>query len=165
MCGAYAVVNAVGALWPESMDDSRRDELMHRMRDALGPKRWADMTLDGASILTITMMITAAVRFSKGRLKGTLTYSTPFKTRMRIREIEWWDDLAGYVGGDDAVAIIGMSAPYPHWTCITEMNAIRAKLQDSDGEKAIHVSELGFTGSTRPKQVDWRQVFVLERVW
>lgn len=164
-CGLYSIVNAVGDLWPESMDRARRDELANHICASIGDKATASMRRDGASILLMQRMLVAAVHFSKRRLRDRLAYSAPFMHERGVKRYEhWWDDLAGYAGGSLASAIIGLSRPYQHWTVISEINANRAVLRDSGGEKEIRFAELGFTGSGKEHEVDWRQVFVLERV-
>ena len=164
-CGMYSIINAVGELWPEAMDRARRDELANHICAAIGDKAVASMRRDGASILLMQRMLVAAVHFSKRRLRETLSYRAPFLNHRGVMRLEhWWDDIAGFAGGERAVAIIGLSRPYQHWTCISEINVNRAVLRDSDGDKDLRFSELGFTGAGKETEVDWRQVFILERV-
>lgn len=163
-CGLYSIVNGCGALWPDSMDDARRLEFTNYILKAIGPEREAGMRKDGAGVLLMQMMLAIAVRFSHRRLPNRLQTRTPFQRKMVAPRFDhWWDDLAGCVGGEDFVAIIGLSKPYAHWTCITEMNTNRALLQDSDGAKEIRFHDIGYSATGKPVEVDWRQVFVLER--
>lgn len=162
MTALNAVVLGCATLWPGSMDTARRDEMFAAIAKALGPKR--DPHEDGTNILLMQMMLAAAVRFSHRRLPDRLQVHTPFQRRkVAPRFDHWWDDLAGFLGADEFVTIVAVTAPVARWSCITEMNTNRAVLVETGRAIEVRFHDLGYSNAGKPVEVDWRQCFVLER--
>ena len=155
-CGLYAIANALELLFPQRMNEDARAQVFKIIAKACLSK-WPDIVWNGTTERDIRAMLAAA----RNHLDHIFVWEQPFAHLT----IESFDEFARQLGwrikGDDAFAIVGISKPWQHWTCVHRFTEHEMVMTDSCHVKQIPLAKCGVAGAGTDYEFDYRQTFTL----
>lgn len=161
-CGLYSIVNALTLLFPAAMNQELRDHVFKAIARAC--KKWPDIVWDGTTVNDVRNMLHAARNYLGDGGKHSPTkfdWEQPFaKTEFKTFD-EFARELGWRIKGDDAFAIVGISHPWPHWTCAHRLTPHEMIMTDSCHVKQIPLARCGLTGDGTDYEFDYHQTFTL----
>jgi hypothetical protein len=131
MCGVYSVVNGLKALYnhSESQDAHVFKAVCFGVRTA-----FPEVIVNGCNFTTLKKFLEAAQKWCNVEHKHEpMIFSTPYETyHFGPDTIDFFDNISEQISGRD-VAIIGIEAPWSHWTVMQKTRGEHAYFFDSSG--------------------------------
>lgn len=158
-CGLYAIVNALGLLFPSAMTAEVSDRVFKVIAMSIGG--WPDIIWDGTTDKDIREMLNAARAFLRRHFHLAFSWEEPFH-RMPLADFAAFSRELGWrIKGDDAFAIVGISKPWEHWTCAHRLTEHEMIMTDSCKVKQIALAKCGLAGAGTEYEFDHKQTFTL----
>lgn len=154
LCGVYAVTHALNVAcgvdeYPineKNKKDTARQRIFRAACHAIKKKDWPDVVVDGTDFGQLKSIINKTIKPIK-HIGIEVVFPFADKTRAPTADVFWawmkneWQNREGEV----RCAIIGISAPFQHWTVIG-LNGGRVVTLDSDFKNPMvqkNISSLG----------------------
>ena len=161
-CGLYSVLNSVSYLFPHIITGDEQTKLMRALAKSVHP--WPDIIWNGTESKDVWKMLQVAQRFLKKNHKQTIKISRPYARKSFETFDEFFVALHKAVTPDPAVAIIGLSHPWEHWSVAKTVKGRRIVLQDSCKVHYMDKSQSGLYHSGKRFEIDHRCTFLMERI-
>jgi len=171
LCGLFATVNAIRWLWPElRKKDKRHEEAIaslptHLVKHRLSPKQFQALYLEGDELSLIAKLLQWSADWLRAK-KLDACLSFPFEHAPPSDKNRYWAQLLPLIQPRNAVAVIGLDEPYPHWTVATnKAGPFSVRLFDSDVFKTVDTRRTVIGQTDGQKwELDPTAVIIVERV-
>jgi hypothetical protein len=159
LCGIYSLLNSIDHLHGRFNEDDC-SKLFEFLIKAGGDQFPAAVYngLDFGPLCDIARQIPAYMA-----PRSVITLSTPYVGTDVDSADAFFDDLAGHITGRHAVAVIGLGAPWDHWTVVSEVLPKSIRFVDSYGIKRFNRTKFSLTAGDDVIKLDFRETLIIER--
>lgn len=160
LCGIYSLINSAHVL-SRGLTEEKCSELFKFLIQA-GGDAFPKATYDGLDFDPLYALAEQMQRHFETTLPLRLT--RPFLDREVVSPDAFFDALAGELVGRKAVAVIGLGAPWDHWTVVTRITPHEVRFADSYGIKRFNRSTFSLAEQEKRIKLDFRETIVIERL-
>lgn len=162
LCGLYSIVNAVEILHGEGLSEKHAEALFKRIALKIGAK-FPHALWDGTGMPEVREMLDEAGDFAGKELGFSFTRREPFHNVAFVNARDFRQRL-GTLIVPGAVAIVGLSKPWDHWTVVDKAGKETLFLFDSVAMKRVRTADISIKQGARKTYIfDAHQTFLLTR--
>jgi hypothetical protein len=157
LCGVYSLINTINYLYPDFTEDESQ-KLFEALLRRIGP---GFVAVDGLDFQPLFELAETVPNLLKGRSRLRLT--RPFVRETFEDASEYFDVLRSLLTGS-RIAIVGLGAPWDHWTVITAISPKSVRFYDSYGINRMDRDTFSTEENEETTKLDTGETILIERI-